>query len=114
MLKQVLTNPTTLPLHGEVPLHSTAALVNQAFSCTRQPKVTCSYTCHILSASAPVFVNLWHTKHHLRHMRYLMHTYLSPSLLRDTVNKLSLKPRVYEGFDRTASIPTLKKQFQRL
>lgn len=35
----------------------------EAFSCTRHPRLTCRFTCsHILWASAPVFVNLCHMK----------------------------------------------------
>lgn len=113
----MFTNPPTPPLHSEVQLHSTAAVVNQ-LSCAPDtqgwladsPAATpferlhpCLWTCATLSQ-------------HLKHTEHLMHSYTpTPQhLLWDTVSKPSLKPSIPEGFSSTVPIWTLRREFQRI
>lgn len=108
----MFTNPPTPSLHSEVQLHSTDAVVNQ-LSCAPDAQGWLAATLAATSFQL-LHLCLWTCatwNHHLRHMRYLMHTYAPTpqSSLWDTVSKSSLKPRISEGFSSTVPIPYPQK-----
>lgn len=94
-----------------LPAQRGTAVVNQ-LSCAPD---TQGWLAATLAATSFQLLCLWTCttwSHHLRHMRYLMHTYAPTpqSSLWDTVSKSSLKPKIPEGFSSTVPIPYPQKR----
>lgn len=100
--------PLLLPCKAR---YSSTALVNQTSLCARQTRLTCSTHATSFQLLCPHLWTCGTWSHCLRHMKYPMHIHLPPSLPRDMVSKLSLKPRVPEGFNSIAPSQPLKNSF---